>query len=155
MRDRLATFVATGFGVGRLPVAPGTAGSVLGVAYWWLLRQSGNWWLYGLVVLAGLMVAVVCAGRAAIVMNKPDPAVVVIDELAAVPVALAGIGTVWWQLALGFALFRLFDISKPPPVRQAQALPGGWGIVVDDVLAAVYACAGTHAAIWFTNWLQR
>jgi phosphatidylglycerophosphatase A len=79
-------------------------------------------------------------------MGKKDPSCVVIDEIAAVPVALAGVGG-WW-IVLGFCLFRLFDVWKPWPIRQSQELPGGWGIVVDDLLAAGAACGVTHAVIW-------
>ena len=154
MRDRLATFVATGFGIGWIPFAPGTAGSLLGIVYWWGLTHLGSWWAYGLGMSAGWIVAVLCSGRAAKLLQKRDPACVVIDEITAVPLALAGVAQEWWQVGLGFALFRLFDIWKPFPVRQSQSLPGGWGIVVDDILAAIYACAGIHATLWVTVWIQ-
>lgn len=139
MRDRLARFIATGFGAGLVPLAPGTAGSVVGVGYWWLLTQAGNPWIYWSVVVAGLAVAVWSAGTAARAMQQTDPPSVVIDELCVMPLALAG-ATGWWQVAAGFVLFRIFDIWKPWPVCQSQKLPGGWGIVADDVLAAAPAC---------------
>jgi phosphatidylglycerophosphatase A len=150
MRDRLMLFFATGFGVGRLPVAPGTAGSLVGVAYWWLLTRGGTWvyWpVFALVVLA----AVWLSAAAAEIQRKPDPPSVVIDEICAMPLALAGIGHEWWQVALGFVWFRVFDVWKPPPVRDAQAFAGGIGIVLDDLLAAGYACATTHAVLWLVG----
>ena len=147
MRERLIKFIAAGFGVGLVPVAPGTAGSVLGVGYWWLLMHTVPW-IHWLVVVAGLVFAVWCAGEAAEALRKPDPPCVVIDEIAVMPIVLAGFGVVWWKIVLGFTFFRLFDIWKPWPVRQAQALTSGLGIVMDDVLAAGYACAVTHGTTW-------
>jgi phosphatidylglycerophosphatase A len=73
---------------------------------------------------------------------------VVIDEICSIPLALAGLGTVLWMVAVAFVLFRLFDIWKPTPIRQVQRWPGGVGIVADDLLAAVYACVATHGVAW-------
>jgi phosphatidylglycerophosphatase A len=138
MRDRLTRFIATGFGAGLVPFVPGTAGSAVGLGYWWLLTQTPPV-VYWSVFIAGLAVALWSAGVTARMMGQPDPSSVVIDELTAVPLALAGVTGWWWVPA--FVLFRVFDIWKPWPVCQSQKLPGGWGIVVDDVLAAGYACA--------------
>ena len=139
MRDRLIKFIATGFGVGYLPKAPGTAGSVLGIGLWWLITATRpafiGWCLFPIAIL----LAVWSAGEAAKLFGQPDPGCVVIDEIVAMPIALAGIHPVWWQIVVGFAAFRLFDIWKPFPIHQSQQLPGGWGIVVDDLLAGVYA----------------
>jgi phosphatidylglycerophosphatase A len=144
MRDRVICFVATGFGAGRIPVAPGTAGSVLGLGYWWLLAQLpvGIYWA---AFVAGVAVAVASAGAAARALQQPDPPSVVIDELAMVPLALAGLTGWWWAVA--FVLFRVFDIWKPWPIRPLQHLPGGWGIVADDLLAAGAAGILTHAIV--------
>lgn len=145
MRDRLILLLATGFGAGKLPVAPGTAGSIFGIGLWWLLRD------WPVIYVAGVLAAVWIAGEAAKLMNDPDPASVVIDEIVGMPVALAGIYPVWWHVVVAFAAFRLFDIWKPFPIRQSQKLPGGIGIVVDDVLAGVLACATTHGVVWLVN----
>jgi len=153
MRDRLIKFVASGFGVGYLPIAPGTAGSLLGVGYWWLLTRSQAW-VYWVAFVVVLMFAVWCAGEAAEALRKPDPPCVVIDEIAVMPLVLAGIGIVWWKIALAFVLFRLFDVWKPPPVRQAQDFTGGLGIVLDDLLAAVYAWVATHWILWLIGWVS-
>jgi len=147
MRKRLIKFIATGYGVGYVPFAPGLAGSLVGLFFWWLVAQTGQFWqpwLYGFHVI----VSVVIADEAARIIGKPDPPCVVIDEIVAVPLALAGLGIVWWKVALAFVLFRLFDVWKPAPVRQAQAFSGGLGIVLDDLLAALYACGATHAVVW-------
>jgi phosphatidylglycerophosphatase A len=140
----LAKFIATGFGIGYVPLAPGTAGSLLGVGYWLLL--SG--WFYWPVTILVVLLAVWLSGIASEIHREADPSCVVIDEICAVPIALAGIGHVWWHVALGFVWFRVFDVWKPPPVRQAQAFAGGVGIVLDDVLAAGYACGTTHVVLW-------
>ena len=148
MRDRLIRFGATGFGAGRIPFAPGLAGSVVGIGWWWLLTLIGgrlSWALFA----AGALVGVWVAGAAARAMGEKDPSCVVIDEMCAVPLALAGL-TNWW-LVLAFVLFRLFDVWKPWPIRQSQRLPGGWGIVVDDLLAAAAACGVTQLIIWLAR----
>ena len=150
MRNWLVRFFATGFGVGRFPFAPGTAGSILGVVYWWSLMYLQPW-AHWLVFATAIAFAVWCSGEAAELFRKPDPPQVVIDEIVAMPLVLAGVGLVWWKVALGFVWFRVFDIWKPPPVRQAQAFSGGVGIVLDDLLAAVYACLTTHAVIWLLD----
>jgi len=151
MRERLIKFIATGFGTGNLPVAPGTMGSFLGVGYWWVLRHADAW-VYWLGFGIGVAIAVWCAGAASEIYRRPDPPSVVLDEIAAVPLALAGLGAHVWTIITAFFLFRLFDIWKPPPLRQVQAFSGGVGIVLDDLLAAAYACASTHAIVWVVNW---
>lgn len=151
----LAKFLATGFGLGRSPVAPGTVGSLLGMGYWWLLIRSGNPWVYWLIFAAGVILAVWVSGEVAQAMQKQDPPCVVIDEIAALPLALAGLDPVWWQVALGFVWFRVFDVWKPSPVREAQSFSGGVGIVLDDVLAALYACGITHLIVWALTWIRR
>ncbi len=150
MRDRLIQFLASGFGAGFVPLAPGTAGSLVGVGYWWLLTRGGAW-VYWLVFAVVVLVAVWLSGAAAEIQRRPDPPSVVIDEICAVPLALAGIGHEWWHVALGFVWFRVFDVWKPPPVREAQAFDGGVGIVLDDLLAAGYACVTTHGVLWLVG----
>ena len=145
MKNWFVKFIATGCGAGYLPKMPGTAGSVLGVGLWWLLASHA--WLWALYPLL-VWLAVWSACRAAKLLNQTDPAAVVIDEIVGMPLALAGIAPVGWLVLTGFAAFRLFDIWKPWPIRQSQALPGGRGIVIDDLLAGGFACAVTHAIAW-------
>ena len=123
---------------------------MLGVGYWWVLTRADAW-IYWVVFGVGVMLAVWCAGAASEIYRRPDPPDIVIDEIAALPLALAGIDHVWWQAAVAFGLFRLFDVWKPPPVRQAQAFSGGVGIVLDDLLAAAYTCVATHSVIWLLS----
>lgn len=150
-------WLAQGLGVGRIPVAPGTFGSLLGLLWFALLLQGGRFWVLAVGSLAGLAASVWLCDAAEKVLGQKDPGSVVLDEIAAIPLCfLAWVGLVlgqsgaWpgvayfcsghtWPLTLGvFVAFRFFDVIKPWPVRQSQALPGGWGITVDDALAAVY-----------------
>lgn len=143
MRDRLIWWLATGFGAGHLPKAPGLFGSLVGVVWWWVARDQAG------LILAGIVGAVVICGMAARQVNLPDPTAVVLDEICAIPVALWGL-TDFWEGCLAFGLFRLFDVWKPTPIRQLQRLPAGWGIVADDVAAAVLAAGLTHGLRWAT-----
>ena len=147
MKNWFVKFVATGFGAGYVPKLPGTAGSVLGVGVWLVFQFAGNSWVW-IVFAVGLLPVIWIAGAAERLFGEPDPGCVVIDEIVGMTVALAGITPVWWLVLTGFAAFRLFDIWKPFPIRQSQKLPGGWGIVVDDLLAGGLACAVTHAVAW-------
>ncbi len=148
--DRLALWLATGFGTGYLPAAPGTWGALLGL----LVAIALAWlpWVAGVGITAGLiLLGVPVCGRAAAWFGRHDPPQVVWDELATVPLVFVlcpfPLGP-WWYVAaywlLGFALHRLFDIAKPVPVRQLERFPGGWGVMLDDFAAAVYAAG----ALW-------
>ena len=147
MRDQVVKLLATGFGTGYLPKMPGTAGAGLGVGVWLVLQRAGTPWIWGVFAVA-ILPAIWVAGAAERLLGQTDPACVVIDEIVGMPVALIGITPVWWLVMIGFVAFRLFDIWKPFPIRQSQKLSGGWGIVVDDLLAGGFACAVTHCVAW-------
>jgi len=133
-----AVVVATVFGVGYLPGAPGTCGAIVGVGVAILLRLAKLDAVVEAGVLVGLLLAAVfVTGRAARRFGHPDPPPIVLDELVTVPVALFLVPLAWHWYAIGFALHRVLDVLKPPPIRQLQRLPGGWGIVADDLAAAV------------------
>lgn len=150
-------WIAQGFGIGRIPIAPGTFGSILGVIWFGALLAPGRLWVLLSGILAGLGLSVWLCGVAEKELQQKDPGSVVLDEITAIPVcflavvAFAGfkIGAVpdcayffsrshWPWIVIIFAAFRFFDVLKPWPVRQSQSLPGGWGITIDDVLAAGY-----------------
>ena len=142
MRVKLAYLVSTWFGCGYSPEAPGTAGSAAALAIGIVLHQYLGFaqWQFAVLAAVTLIPAIWAAGVAAIDSGRKDPQFVVIDEVIGLWIALAGACTYNWKSYLGaFALFRLFDIRKPPPVRQLEALPAGWGINLDDVMAGVYA----------------
>lgn len=148
MRDKAALALATWFGCGCWPVGPGTAGSLGAVAVAWALQR---WLGYAMVWHAALAAALVlpavwAAGEVARRRGVEDPGMVVVDEAVGQWIALAGAGAfAWKEGAAAFVLFRLFDIWKPWPVRAAERLPGGWGIVADDVLAGIYAALALAA----------
>lgn len=153
--DRIILFTAEGFGLGRIPFAPGTWGSLWGIPLGWVLGNfDTNWWQRLIIGLVMFVVGVPICGIAARLRDKKDPGSVVWDEIAAFPLVYAFVPltgeTLWLTLGLGFVLFRIFDIWKPPPVRQCDKLAGGFGIMVDDTVAAVYAAA---ALMLVTNML--
>jgi phosphatidylglycerophosphatase A len=130
------------FGVGRAPVVPGTFGTLAALPPAVLLAHWLPPWGFALATLVLAALAVWTSGAAARAMGPKDPRPVVIDEAAGFFVTLLFLRGGPVTVLLGFVLFRLMDIVKPPPARQAEGLPGGWGIVVDDLIAGAYAnCA--------------
>jgi len=137
-----AVLVASWFGCGYSPFAPGSVGSAAACLIALALAHYGGWPQWRFVVLAAVLLppAVWAARRMARATSNPDPPLVVVDEVLGQWVALAALPALRWRGALAaFLLFRFFDIVKPPPVRQAELLPGGWGIVADDLAAGCYA----------------
>lgn len=147
---RIATALATGLGAGFSPVAPGTAGTLVAVPVGWaMLAATGESpALAVLVLVAASAVAIWSAGVAAERLGLKDPGQVVVDEVAGYLVSIAFLPASWTTLLLGFGFFRLFDIAKPPPCRRAEGLPGGVGIVADDLVAGVYANLAIRAVTW-------
>lgn len=134
-----ALFLATSAYVGFFPVAPGTAGSAVGVLLDIALRGTGSPILHGAMILALSVAGVWAAGVAEQHFAKTDPSAVVVDEVAGMLLTLYLIPVSWLGLVVGFLLFRLFDIIKPFPCRRAERLPGGMGIMADDWIAGLYA----------------
>jgi phosphatidylglycerophosphatase A len=141
MRTKLAIQLATWFGCGYSPVAPGTAGSLAALVIGILLHEYAGFTGWHFLVLAAVLFAPAtwAATITAEFKKLKDPQIVVVDEVLGQWISLAGARTLNWKSYLAaFALFRLFDIWKPPPVRQLEALPGGLGINLDDVMAGTY-----------------
>lgn len=143
-----ATLIATFFGAGRLKPGPGTWGSLATLLVWAVLshflpRASIIPVNIALAILA-VAVGIPAATRVARASGLKDPQFVVIDETAGQLITLIGAPLAWKSFLAGFILFRAFDIVKPPPVRQLERLPGGTGIVVDDVGAGLYALLVMH-----------
>jgi phosphatidylglycerophosphatase A len=152
--ERCILFVAEGFGTGRFPVAPGTVGTLAGFAWIYLLLVPQNVLIYVGGIVLGFFVAVWLGGRGEQIAGLKDPGSIVIDEIAALPLAFLGAVLVNSQgtwtpgflfytqgkqalaLVVAFAAFRFFDIRKPWIIARSQNLGGGWGLVVDDFLAA-------------------
>lgn len=142
MTPRLASLISTWFGCGRSPFAPGTAGSAAAVAMAIVLHEFAGFPPWSFLLLAGILFgpAVWAADVTSRVSGIKDPGFVVVDEVVGQWIALAGASVLNWKSYLAaFALFRLFDIWKPAPVRQLESLPGGLGINADDAMAGIYA----------------
>lgn len=155
-RDRLILFIAEGLGSGRIPIAPGTWGSLLGVGWFLALVALGSFWLFLAGTAIGIAAGIWFCDEAERILGRKDPGSIVLDEIVAVPLVylswvwvaqshfgacsidkLAGVGNVWWLLGTGFAAFRLLDAVKPWPICAMQRVRGGWGVVVDDLAAAL------------------
>ncbi len=138
MIDFLARVVATAFGSGYSPFAPGTAGSALALLLFWPVAHA-HWTtqLVGCVVIVA--VGTPAAGRVASLVRTKDPGLVVVDEVAGQWITLLGLPFSAPVVLAGFVLFRIMDMVKPWPARDLERLPGGLGIVADDVAAGIYA----------------
>ena len=137
----LSHILATWFGCGYAPVAPGTVGSLAAVAIAFALHEALGWQPYWFAVLAIVLLVpgIWSADVVARAAGTKDPGLVVVDEVIGQWITIAGAVTLNWKSwVLAFALFRIFDIWKPPPVRQLERLRGGLGIVADDVMAGIY-----------------
>ena len=134
---RLAVLVATAGGAGYVPVAPGTAGSAVGLAIYFLTRGWPSTWQLGL--LAAICgVGFWASGVAARHFHREDPGEVVIDEVAGQLATLCLTGAGIWAAVFGFLAFRILDIVKPWPSGRFERLPGGLGIMADDLMAGAY-----------------
>ncbi len=134
-----ATLLATWFGAGLLPKAPGTWGSLAALPFAWALARSGGSFAVGLGALLVFLVGWWAAGRHAAAAGAEDPGQVVIDEVVGQWLVLLTVRPDLLSYGIGFLLFRLFDITKPWPVRWAdRRIHGGLGIMLDDVLAGLY-----------------
>jgi phosphatidylglycerophosphatase A len=145
--DRVVLILATGFGLGYSPFAPGTFGSLWGLPLAWGIHQFPEWAQILAPVLCFAVGVPICT-RAARLFGLHDPGAVVFDEIAAFSVVFLGTRLNWQTATLGFVLFRVFDVWKPWPARWLERLPGGWGIMADDFAAALYAAAG----LWLIDW---
>ena len=164
----LILWLAQGFGVGRIRWMPGTFGSLVGLLWMVILLQTGNLWLYLLGALVALAFSVYICGMAEQILKQTDPGCIVLDEIAAMPLCFLGwlafiswrdlpwpkletlLGGWQWLGTLAiFFLFRVFDIVKPWPVNASQRLPAGWGVTMDDALAAVYVVLLTAPVLIF------
>lgn len=140
MSIRLAKVVASAGGTGFLPIAPGTWASLFAVLIWMLIFSfipSTTWWQSGL-ILTSLIAGLWSCNRLADVWGK-DPSQIVIDEVAGMWLACFLLPIDWKWMLGAFAAFRVFDIAKPLGIRKAEKLKGGWGVMMDDVLAGIAA----------------
>jgi phosphatidylglycerophosphatase A len=136
---RLVILLATWWGVGYCPIASGTAGTIAAIPLFLLLSLLP---LYGYLpcVLGIGLIACWAAGEAERIFQEKDSRLIVIDEVVGFLVTMTALPLRWPYILVGFLLFRCFDILKPPPIRLVERkVPGGYGVVLDDVLAGIYA----------------
>jgi phosphatidylglycerophosphatase A len=141
----LAKIISTVFGVGYFPLAPGTMGSLAALIVYWISPEITAIQL-ALIILGISVLGVYTATITEHEMKNKlgqekgiDPGIIVIDEVVGMLIALLFVPKTTFFLIAAFILFRIFDITKPYPVRNMERFPGGWGIVLDDVIAGIYA----------------
>ncbi len=142
-------FLALGFGSGCLPKIPGTAGTVVGVLVYLPIMHL-HWALYIGITMSLLIVGIGLCGATAKALQVHDHQAIVWDEIVGFLVTMALVPVDWRLIILGFILFRVFDISKPWPINLIDhSLPGGLGIMLDDVLAGLFALAILQTIVYF------
>lgn len=138
LKEKIILFLAFGFGTGFVRPAPGTWGTLPGVLIAWLVMH--HVYLHIGILIATMLVGVWLCDHASQILGVHDHGGIVIDEIAGVLLTLLFFEPTWLTLLLGFAWFRVFDIIKPPPIRQIDKhIHGGLGIMLDDVIAGVFA----------------
>lgn len=154
--NRCIVWLAQGGGLGNIPFAPGTFGTLIGIPLWCLWIISGQPLVFFCAMALGFTLSVAISGKAEKILKRHDPGCVVIDEYTALPCCYVGWhiltwvrtgdwpgpeilkeGTTWLWVGLGFLLFRLFDALKPWPISLFQRFYGGWGVTLDDYAAAL------------------
>ncbi len=140
--------IASFFGLGLFPVAPGTWASLAILLLYGFLLHPLSIPAVTLIVLLLIIVGVPAATAYSSELKIVDPSRVVIDEAAGQLLVLVAVPPEWTLLVVGFVLFRIFDILKPFPIRKVESLPAGWGIMADDVVAGLMAKALLHLFIY-------
>ena len=150
MINHIARILASVFYIGFIPGAPGTYGSLAAAAMLYFIGRYGDW-VHPAILLASVGIITLIGVPASAVASKnagdDDPSFVVIDEVAGQALTFFCVPFSFTNIILGFAAFRAFDILKPWPIRKLEPLPYGIGIMADDLLAGVYACAVLHIII--------
>jgi phosphatidylglycerophosphatase A len=140
-------FASFGY-VGFAPVAPGTVGAAAALPFFLLLRWAGSPWLEVAVCAAIVVAGAWSAKITEQVLGVEDPGPVVIDEVVGMLVSLLFLPATWPVMAAAFLAFRIFDIVKPWPAGRLEHVPGGWGVMADDVMAGVYANLAVQILMW-------
>lgn len=150
MLSHPAHVIALGFGSGLVPKAPGTAGTALGFAVYWMMQtMSGNSASLIALIIASLVLGVWASGVTGRNLGVADHGAIVWDEVAAFSLVLFFTPMSWLWYGLAFAAFRFFDILKPWPIRQCDAcFKNGFGVMFDDLLAAIYTIAVIKGVQW-------
>lgn len=136
--NKFSKITATFFGVGYFPLAPGTVTSAIIVLLYKFFLHRLSWPIYLLLFILLFIIGTFVADVYSRMVKKEDPRTVVIDEAAGQFIALFLLGPQWTLCAASFFLFRLFDILKPFPIKKVERFPGGLGIMLDDIVAAIF-----------------
>lgn len=142
----LEKVIASGLGTGYLPIAPGTWGSLLACLIYWFLIPLNFWYYTGILLI--LFFLGVGIGNHLEKEWGRDPRKIVIDEVLGLFVTMAFFPKTFPNLLIGLFLFRIFDITMPFPIADSERLPSGWGVMVDDVIAGIYANLGLRVILF-------
>ena len=152
-RTAWAWVAGTFFGIGMVGKGGGTIASVATLALWWALAKGVSLTSLAIITAAVAVLSTLIGIPAGTIvareLGKKDPSEVVLDEVAGQAIALIAMPVNWKYAIASLILFRAFDIVKPPPVRQLEQLPGGTGIMMDDVAAGILALVIGQALVWF------
>ncbi len=147
------TFLGTGFGIGHTPFLPGTAGTLLGVVIYLVLsRIFTHPFSYAVMLVIFIGFGVWVCGKSDHHFERKDSPVIVIDEMGGFLVSMFALPVSFRFIFLGFILFRVFDIVKPFKIERLQRLPGGWGIMADDIAAGILTSLMLHIARIMLGW---
>ncbi|HDQ26556.1 MAG TPA: phosphatidylglycerophosphatase A [bacterium] len=146
---RIIILISTFFYSGYFPFASGTAGTIVFLPFYWFIFGRMSWPFYVLSAVIITLAGIWASNYAAVIFGKKDPGKVVIDEVAGYMVTMFLIPLSFVNMIMGFFLSRIFDIIKPPPARQFEKLHGGTGIMMDDIMAGVYANITMHILLHF------
>lgn len=138
--NSISSWIATGFGIGYLPLAPGTWGSLAAFFVWYFFMTDISPFLLVIISLVVFFIGVLTSNAVIQTTAKSDPSEVVIDEFSGQWIALIALPHTLGYGIAALVLFRILDIFKPPPIKQLERLPGGWGIMLDDVAAGIMTC---------------
>jgi phosphatidylglycerophosphatase A len=145
---RIGVFIATCAYVGYAPLAPGTFGSVIGLALFYAIRHSGSTTVELVAIALVVAIGLWSSTEAEHHFGGIDPGPIVIDEVAGMLITLALVPVGTLGVVAGFLLFRILDVVKPWPARRLELLPGGLGVMADDCVVAVYGNLVMHALVW-------
>jgi len=151
LTNRICTVFSTFLGLGYIPGAPGTVGTLAAVGVVYLLDLTGGVILYSIFTFVFIIASFIASGRCVSIFKREDPQEIVVDEACGFLICMFFIPPDPINLALGFFLFRFFDIAKPFPIKKIEKLPGGYGIVTDDLVAGIYGNLCLQAFIFLTG----
>ena len=154
MKQKIIILLATFFGSGKLPKSPGTWGTLATIPLWYLMAKNLHAITYMIVTLVLCVAAILISQAYENMTNTHDSKEIVIDEVVGFLITMTWLPMTWQSLVAGFVLFRIIDITKPPPIRQLdQKIKGGVGVVIDDIAAGLVCNIILQMVYTYTPWL--